>query len=109
MHSDESVWKKTSHDVDLAPNVLKITKPIKTVEYLVEKSYKAKTMTELSVMSGTKVAVIERNLSGWWFVSSPDGEGYVPYTILEKKEPETPIVLEKGFLFYTDLSIGQLG
>jgi len=61
-------------------------------------SYKALTKTELTVKKGAIVYVFEKNLNGWWFVDSSDGQGYLPSCILKKangNESLAPIILDK--------------
>lgn len=61
-------------------------------------SYKAITKTELSVKKGAIVYVFEKNLNGWWFVDSSDGQGYLPSCILKRvngQENLAPIKLDK--------------
>jgi hypothetical protein len=77
MHSNESIWTKSdaSSSSDEPPKDLTdISSPVKAQEYNVEKTYKAKTRSEVSVRKDTKVAVIEKSLSGWWFISTQNGE-----------------------------------
>ena len=73
MHSNDEIW--TKNDASKEPkNLADISSPVQVQEYNIDKTYKAKTRSEVSVRKDTKVAVIEKNLSGWWFVSLPNGE-----------------------------------
>uniref|UniRef100_A0A665TFM7 SH3 and PX domains 2B n=1 Tax=Echeneis naucrates TaxID=173247 RepID=A0A665TFM7_ECHNA len=42
--------------------------------------------SEISLHVGQVVEVIEKNESGWWFVSSEDAQGWVPATCLEAQD-----------------------
>ena len=68
MHSDESVWINPKYKTESKAAMI-ISKPIKPEEYTVAKNYAAKTKNELSVKKGDKVYVIEKNMTGWWFVN----------------------------------------
>ena len=73
MHSSEDIWKKNDSSNEIK-DLTDISSPVKAQEYNVEKTYKAKTRSEVSVRKDTKVSVIEKNLSGWWFIATPNGE-----------------------------------
>lgn len=98
MHTDESVWLKTVKETKPI-NPLEIGPPIKPKEYLVERSYRAKTKSELSVKKGTKVFVIEKSLTGWWFVDSKEGQGYIPQCVLQKIGDFESKILEEAELY----------
>jgi hypothetical protein len=36
----------------------------------------------LSVRKKEIVSVVEKNFTGWWFIDSKEGQGYVPHCIL---------------------------
>jgi len=88
MHSNESIWIKSdasslSSSDEPPKDITDISSPVKAQEYNVEKTYKAKTRSEVSVRKDTKVAVIEKSLSGWWFISTQNGEqGGAYYLVL---------------------------
>uniref|UniRef100_A0A671K2Q0 SH3 and PX domain-containing protein 2B-like n=1 Tax=Sinocyclocheilus anshuiensis TaxID=1608454 RepID=A0A671K2Q0_9TELE len=43
-------------------------------------------LSEISLYVGQVVEVIEKNESGWWFVSTEDAQGWVPATCLEAQD-----------------------
>ena len=88
MHSDESIWVKPNNGPTTA---IDISKPIKPEEYLVIKSYQATTKKEISVKKQCKVFVIEKNLTGWWFIDSQEGQGRINTIFTE------PINLRSSF------------
>lgn len=52
-------------------------------QYVVVSNYKKQENSELSLQAGEVVDVIEKNESGWWFVSTSEEQGWVPATYLE--------------------------
>jgi hypothetical protein len=60
-----------------------ISKPFKADEYICIHSYKALTKTEISIKKNSKVFVVEKNLNGWWFIDTPEGQGYVPKCVIK--------------------------
>lgn len=61
-----------------------ISQPIKSDDYVVAFDYKGLSKTELSLRKNTRVYVIEKNLSGWWFVDAgSEGQGFVPHCVLK--------------------------
>lgn len=84
--------KKDSDDIQ----VKSISEPIRTEEYVCIHNYKALSKTELSIRKDTRCFVIEKNLSGWWFVDSTEGQGFVPQCIIKPINPtsEPPNVIE---------------
>ena len=125
MHTDETLWAKNeSEQVKYSSD---ISNPIKAQEYKVERTYKAKSKSEVSVSKDTTVTVIEKSLSGWWLINTSNGDqgmekncliktfspiirilnflGYVPYNILEVKDSLNMIKLEKGLLNFYFLRI----
>lgn len=63
-------------------SVVQISLPIKTQEYFCTHDFNGETKSELSVLKNQIVTVHQKNLNGWWFVSSCYGQGYVPQAIL---------------------------
>uniref|UniRef100_A0A8C2SF22 SH3 and PX domain-containing protein 2B n=1 Tax=Capra hircus TaxID=9925 RepID=A0A8C2SF22_CAPHI len=53
------------------------------MHYVVVSNYKKQENSELSLQAGEVVDVIEKNESGWWFVSTSEEQGWVPATYLE--------------------------
>ena len=76
-----------------------ISKPLKKESLCVQHSFKANSDYELSVRKDNKVFVLEKNISGWWFVENEEGYvGYVPRIILEKLDNESiPLKIRKFF------------
>lgn len=63
-------------------SVIQISLPIKTQEYICTHDFNGETESELTVFKNQKLTVHQKNLNGWWFVSSCYGQGYVPQIIL---------------------------
>ncbi|XP_078406819.1 SH3 and PX domain-containing protein 2B isoform X2 [Cetorhinus maximus] len=55
-------------------------------QYVAVTNYDKQESTEISVRQGQVVEVIEKNESGWWFVSTADEQGWVPATCLEAQD-----------------------
>uniref|UniRef100_K7FDL0 SH3 and PX domain-containing protein 2B n=1 Tax=Pelodiscus sinensis TaxID=13735 RepID=K7FDL0_PELSI len=54
-------------------------------QYVVVSSYEKQENSEISLQAGEVVDVIEKNESGWWFVSTAEEQGWVPATYLESQ------------------------
>ncbi|KAL6035119.1 hypothetical protein STEG23_025983, partial [Scotinomys teguina] len=67
--------KWQSADTNAEPMILE--------QYVVVSNYKKQENSELSLQAGEVVDVIEKNESGWWFVSTSEEQGWVPATYLE--------------------------
>uniref|UniRef100_A0A452ED30 SH3 and PX domain-containing protein 2A n=1 Tax=Capra hircus TaxID=9925 RepID=A0A452ED30_CAPHI len=65
----------TGADTNAEPMILE--------QYVVVSNYKKQENSELSLQAGEVVDVIEKNESGWWFVSTSEEQGWVPATYLE--------------------------
>ncbi|KAI4888271.1 hypothetical protein NFI96_013856, partial [Prochilodus magdalenae] len=50
--------------------------------FLVAADYQRQENTEISLRAGQRVEVIEKNDTGWWFVSTAEEQGWVPSTYL---------------------------
>ncbi|XP_066507074.1 SH3 and PX domain-containing protein 2A [Hoplias malabaricus] len=50
--------------------------------FVVAADYQRQENTEISLRKGERVEVIEKNDTGWWFVSTADEQGWVPATYL---------------------------
>nr|XP_031538528.1 SH3 and PX domain-containing protein 2A isoform X2 [Vicugna pacos] len=70
-----SFKKKSGADTNAEPMILE--------QYVVVSNYKKQENSELSLQAGEVVDVIEKNESGWWFVSTSEEQGWVPATYLE--------------------------
>ncbi|XP_051870587.1 SH3 and PX domain-containing protein 2B isoform X3 [Pristis pectinata] len=55
-------------------------------QYVAVTNYDKQESTEISLYQGQVVEVIEKNESGWWFVSTSDEQGWVPATCLEAQD-----------------------
>uniref|UniRef100_UPI00398F00D4 SH3 and PX domain-containing protein 2B isoform X2 n=1 Tax=Pristiophorus japonicus TaxID=55135 RepID=UPI00398F00D4 len=55
-------------------------------QYVAVTNYEKQESTEVSLHQGQVVEVIEKNESGWWFVSTADEQGWVPATCLEAQD-----------------------
>ncbi|XP_069754890.1 SH3 and PX domain-containing protein 2B isoform X3 [Narcine bancroftii] len=55
-------------------------------QYVAVTNYDKQESTEISLYQGQVVEVIEKNESGWWFVSTADEQGWVPATCLEPQD-----------------------
>uniref|UniRef100_A0A3Q2QP81 SH3 and PX domains 2B n=1 Tax=Fundulus heteroclitus TaxID=8078 RepID=A0A3Q2QP81_FUNHE len=60
--------------------------PLFLEQYVAVTDYEKQESTEISLHVGQVVEVIEKNESGWWFVSSDDAQGWVPATCLEAQD-----------------------
>ncbi|XP_072477550.1 SH3 and PX domain-containing protein 2A isoform X5 [Notamacropus eugenii] len=69
--------RKSGADVNSEPMILE--------QYVVVSNYKKQENAELSLQAGEVVDVIEKNESGWWFVSTSEEQGWVPATYLESQ------------------------
>ncbi|XP_075065728.1 SH3 and PX domain-containing protein 2B isoform X2 [Mixophyes fleayi] len=55
-------------------------------QYVVVAAYDKQESSEISLGVGQVVDIIEKNESGWWFVSTADEQGWVPATCLEAQD-----------------------
>ncbi|XP_053320681.1 SH3 and PX domain-containing protein 2B [Spea bombifrons] len=55
-------------------------------QYVVAAAYEKQECSEISLRVGQVVDIIEKNESGWWFVSTADEQGWVPATCLEAQD-----------------------
>ncbi|XP_072002278.1 SH3 and PX domain-containing protein 2B isoform X2 [Engystomops pustulosus] len=60
--------------------------PLVLDQYVVVAAYDKQESTEISLRVGQVVDIIEKNESGWWFVSTADEQGWVPATCLEAQD-----------------------
>uniref|UniRef100_A0A8C8RCH6 SH3 and PX domain-containing protein 2A n=1 Tax=Pelusios castaneus TaxID=367368 RepID=A0A8C8RCH6_9SAUR len=61
------------------------SEPMFLEQYVVVSSYEKQENSEISLQAGEVVDVIEKNESGWWFVSTAEEQGWVPATYLESQ------------------------
>ncbi|XP_043911494.1 SH3 and PX domain-containing protein 2A [Protopterus annectens] len=59
--------------------------PMILEQYVVVANYEKQEISEISLKAGEVVDVIEKNESGWWFVSTAEEQGWVPATYLESQ------------------------
>ncbi|XP_040006618.1 SH3 and PX domain-containing protein 2B isoform X2 [Xiphias gladius] len=76
---EEPIGKKKSGDSTSAD-------PLLLDQYVAVTDYEKQESSEISLHAGQVVEVIEKNESGWWFVSSEDAQGWVPATCLEAQD-----------------------
>ncbi|KAK7925820.1 hypothetical protein WMY93_008130 [Mugilogobius chulae] len=76
---EEPIGKKKTGD---SPSV----DPLLLDQYVAVTDYDKQESSEISLRVGQVVEVIEKNESGWWFVSSEDAQGWVPATCLEAQD-----------------------
>ncbi|XP_061104997.1 SH3 and PX domain-containing protein 2B [Conger conger] len=89
--SDEPIGKKKSGFLERASSFLKrgessSADPLLLDQYVAVTSYEKQESSEVSLLVGQVVEVIEKNETGWWFVSSDDAQGWVPATCLEAQD-----------------------
>ncbi|XP_061904699.1 SH3 and PX domain-containing protein 2B isoform X3 [Entelurus aequoreus] len=83
---EEPTGKKKSGDANSAD-------PLVLDQYVAVTNYEKQESSEISLSVGQVVEVIEKNESGWWFVSSEDAQGWVPATCLEAQDDPDDITL----------------
>lgn len=66
-----------------SPGADSSAEPMILEQYVVVSNYRKQENSELSLQAGEVVDVIEKNESGWWFVSTSEEQGWVPATYLE--------------------------
>ncbi|XP_047192906.1 SH3 and PX domain-containing protein 2B isoform X2 [Scophthalmus maximus] len=76
---EEPIGKKKSGDSTSGD-------PLLLDQYVAVTDYEKQESSEISLHVGQVVEVIEKNESGWWFVSSEDAQGWVPATCLEAQD-----------------------
>ncbi|XP_029028763.1 SH3 and PX domain-containing protein 2B isoform X2 [Betta splendens] len=76
---EEPISKKKSGDSNAADALV-------LDQYVAVTDYEKQESSEISLHVGQVVEVIEKNESGWWFVSSEDAQGWVPATCLEAQD-----------------------
>ncbi|XP_012861365.1 SH3 and PX domain-containing protein 2B [Echinops telfairi] len=77
---EEHIGKKKSGG-DLAS-----VDPLVLEQYVVVANYQKQESSEVSLGVGQLVDIIEKNESGWWFVSTAEEQGWVPATCLEGQD-----------------------
>ncbi|XP_066447381.1 SH3 and PX domain-containing protein 2B [Eleutherodactylus coqui] len=60
--------------------------PLVLDQYVVVAAYDKQESSEINLRAGQVVDIIEKNESGWWFVSTADEQGWVPATCLEAQD-----------------------
>ncbi|XP_008577952.1 PREDICTED: SH3 and PX domain-containing protein 2B isoform X3 [Galeopterus variegatus] len=60
--------------------------PMVLEQYVVVANYQKQESSEISLSMGQVVDIIEKNESGWWFVSTAEEQGWVPATCLEGQD-----------------------
>ncbi|XP_007520897.1 SH3 and PX domain-containing protein 2B [Erinaceus europaeus] len=77
---EEHVGKKKSGGDSAAADGLVLE------QYVVVAAYQKQESSEISLSVGQVVDIIEKNESGWWFVSTAEEQGWVPATCLEGQD-----------------------
>ncbi|XP_053167849.1 SH3 and PX domain-containing protein 2A isoform X2 [Hemicordylus capensis] len=83
--------RKSGADASSEPMILE--------QYVVVSNYEKQENSEISLQAGEIVDVIEKNESGWWFVSTSEEQGWVPATYLESQSgirDDSEINMSKG-------------
>ncbi|XP_051536535.1 SH3 and PX domain-containing protein 2B-like isoform X2 [Myxocyprinus asiaticus] len=70
--------------------------PLLLDQYVAVTDYEKQESSEVSLYVGQVVEVIEKNESGWWFVSSEEAQGWVPATCLEAQDDPDDFLLPEG-------------
>ncbi|KAJ3589402.1 hypothetical protein NHX12_010247, partial [Muraenolepis orangiensis] len=88
---EEPIGKKKAGIVEKASSFLKggdssSSDLLLLDQYVAVTDYEKQESSEISLHVGQVVEVIEKNESGWWFVSSEDAQGWVPATCLEAQD-----------------------
>ncbi|XP_020493954.2 SH3 and PX domain-containing protein 2B isoform X1 [Labrus bergylta] len=88
---EEPIGKKKSGIVERATTFLKrgdstAADPLLLDQYVAVTDYEKQESSEVSLHVGQVVEVIEKNESGWWFISSEHAQGWVPATCLEAQD-----------------------
>lgn len=89
---EEPSGKKKSGIVERATSFIKrggdssSADPLLLDQYVAVTDYEKQESSEISLYVGQVVEVIEKNESGWWFVSTEDAQGWVPATCLEAQD-----------------------
>ncbi|KAM8897873.1 SH3 and PX domain-containing protein 2B isoform 3-T3 [Spinachia spinachia] len=88
---EEPIGKKKSGVVERATTFLRrgdstSADPLFLDQYVAVTDYEKAESSEVSLHVGQVVEVIEKNESGWWFISSDDAQGWVPATCLEAQD-----------------------
>ncbi|XP_066185486.1 SH3 and PX domain-containing protein 2B isoform X1 [Sylvia atricapilla] len=78
---EEPIGKKRSGGADCAS-----AEPLVLEQYVVVADYQKQESSEISLGVGQVVDIIEKNESGWWFVSTLEEQGWVPATCLEAQD-----------------------
>ncbi|CAL9685402.1 unnamed protein product [Knipowitschia caucasica] len=88
---EEPIGKKKTGIVERATSFLKrgdspTVDPLLLDQYVAVTDYEKQESSEISLCVGQVVEVIEKNESGWWFVSTEEAQGWVPATCLEAQD-----------------------
>ncbi|XP_030132210.4 SH3 and PX domain-containing protein 2A isoform X4 [Taeniopygia guttata] len=84
----KSVWMSSLSETpkkSVAPGADASSEPMILEQYVVVSNYEKQENSEISLQAGEVVDVIEKNESGWWFVSTAEEQGWVPATYLESQ------------------------
>ncbi|XP_064000515.1 SH3 and PX domain-containing protein 2A isoform X4 [Pogoniulus pusillus] len=99
----KSVWMSSLSETpkkSVAQGADASSEPMILEQYVVVSNYEKQENSEISLQAGEVVDVIEKNESGWWFVSTAEEQGWVPATYLES---------QNGTRDDSDLNTSKLG
>ncbi|XP_068062284.1 SH3 and PX domain-containing protein 2B isoform X2 [Anomalospiza imberbis] len=89
---EEPIGKKRSGIIQRTASFLQrgadcaSAEPLVLEQYVVVADYQKQESSEISLCVGQVVDIIEKNESGWWFVSTLEEQGWVPATCLEAQD-----------------------
>ncbi|XP_038006106.1 SH3 and PX domain-containing protein 2B isoform X3 [Motacilla alba alba] len=89
---EEPIGKKRSGIIQRTASFLQrgadcaSAEPLVLEQYVVVADYQKQESSEISLCVGQVVEIIEKNESGWWFVSTLEEQGWVPATCLEAQD-----------------------
>nr|XP_045007478.1 SH3 and PX domain-containing protein 2B isoform X2 [Jaculus jaculus] len=82
--------------------------PMVLEQYVVVADYQKQESSEISLSVGQVVDIIEKNESGWWFVSTAEEQGWVPATCLEGQDGvQDEFSLQPEEVSWRDCSLSQ--
>ncbi|KAF0883537.1 SPD2B protein, partial [Crocuta crocuta] len=81
-----AVWRTEWRDRIETRGDLTSVDPMVLEQYVVVADYQKQESSEISLSVGQVVDIIEKNESGWWFVSTAEEQGWVPATCLEGQD-----------------------
>lgn len=74
-----------------------ISEPIQLEQYIVIADYQKQNRSEVSVLAGDIVEVIDKNENGWWFVNMDEEQGWLPASYLEPEDGSAESIVGKTY------------